>query len=196
MTPSIAFVVLAAALAAGAACLWLASRRRAAREAGRAARLAEIAARIDAAVSSIADVRVGPSAPVAAPGPPAPPDAGQRPPGRVALLQAAAETIADVRSGGGRLSAAIVRAPDAEPQALAAEAHAAADVPVYTVGPRAVALVLPGLGRADALGVLARIEARCPSSGRAVELEPGEDAVELVARLLAGSGAGSGTAGA
>ena len=69
---------------------------------------------------------------------------------------------------------------------LAGVVHEVAHAEAYAVGPRAVALVLPGLGRADALGVLARIEAQCASSGRAVELEPREDAVEFAARLLAG----------
>ena len=69
---------------------------------------------------------------------------------------------------------------------LAGVVHEVAHAEAYAVGPRSVALVLPGLGRADALGVLARIEAQCASSGRAVELEPREDAVEFAARLLAG----------
>lgn len=192
MTPTVALVVLAVAVATGVACLWIAVGRRREREARRAERLGEIAARIDAAVASIGDVRVGPLAHVAAPAEPAP-AVDEDLPGRAALLQAAAATIDDVRHRGRRLSAAVVRAPGGEPRHLAAEAHAVAEVPVYAVGPHSVALVLPDLGRADALGVLARIEARCPSSGKAVELEPGEDAVELVARLLA---QGSGTAGA
>ena len=55
----------------------------------------------------------------------------------------------------------------------------------YAVGPSAVAFTLPGLGRADGLAALARIESRTASSGHAVEWEPGETPVELVARLLA-----------
>ena len=54
------------------------------------------------------------------------------------------------------------------------------------VGARSVALVVPGSGRADALGVLARIQAACGATGNAVELEPDDDAVGLVSRLLAG----------
>jgi hypothetical protein len=56
---------------------------------------------------------------------------------------------------------------------------------VYFVGPDALAFLLPGLGRADALGLVARLEAHLAVSGRAVELEPGESATELVTRLLA-----------
>ena len=192
MTPCIALVVLAAAVAVGIACAWIAVRHRAEREARRAARLGEIAARIEAAVSSIGEVGVpAPAETRAAPRPvERARDVDDHLPGRSALLAAVDAQVHDARSGGGRLSAAVVRSADAEPRSLAAEAHAVADVPVYAVGPRAVALVLPGLGRADALGVLARIEARCASSGRAVELEAGEDAVELVARLLA-TGAGA-----
>ena len=193
MTPGLALVVLAAAVALGLACAWIAVRRRAEREARRAARLAEIAARIDAAVSSIGEVgvsepvepRTAPTSGVTAP------DVDDGLPGRLALLAAVDAEVHGARAEGRRLSAAVVRSADAEPRSLAAEAHAVAEVPVYAVGPRAVALVLPGLGRAEALGVLARIEARCASSGRAVELEAGEDAVELVARLLAQGSSGS-----
>lgn len=189
MTPNVALVLLVLAVAVGVACLWAALRRRAVRAARRAELLAGIAARIEAAVASIGSVRVGPVEHVAAAEPPAP-DVEDGLPGRSALLRAVAATIDDARLAGGRLSAAVVRAAGAEQRELAAEALAVAEVPVYAVGPRSVALVLPDLGRADALGVLARIEARCPSSGKAVELEPGEDATELVARLLAvGTGA-------
>ena len=106
--------------------------------------------------------------------------------GRTGLLQELALDVAGAHSQGDRLAAAVVRSEDGDAATLARDARSVADVPVYTVGPRAVALVLPGLGRADALGVLARIETRCPSSGRAVELESGEDPVELAARLLGG----------
>lgn len=183
MSPSIALVVLAVAVAVGVACVWIALRRRAEWEARRAARFAELAARIGAAVSSIDGVRVVPFAHVDTPRPPAQ-DVDEGLPGRAALLRAAATQVGDARLGGRRLSAALVRTAAAGARELAVEAHAVADVPAYAVGPQAVAIVLPGLGRADALGLLARIEARCPSSGKAVELEPGEDAVELVARLL------------
>lgn len=200
MSVGIALVVLAAAVAVGIACAWIAVRRRQDREAHRAARLREVVARIEAAVSSIGEVAISrPAAEerAAATAGGTPPEAGNGLPGRAALLGAVGAQVRVARSNGGRLSAAVVRSADAETAELAVETQAVADVDAYAVGSRAVALVLPGLGRADALGVLARIEARCPSSGKAVELEPGEDAVELVARLLSqGSGAGSGTTGA
>ena len=187
MTPALALVVLAATVVIGITCTWIALRRRAERASERAARLKEIAVRIDAAVSSIGDVVVPERVEERAAQAPAQTthDVDEGLPGRLALLAAVDAGVQDARAGGRRLSAAIVRSADSQPRALAAEAHAVAEVPVYAVGPRAVALVLPGLGRADALGVLARIEARCPSSGRAVELEADEDAVELVTRLLA-----------
>ena len=56
----------------------------------------------------------------------------------------------------------------------------------YEVGPRNVAIVVPGAGRADALGLLARIQAACGATGDAVELDPDEDAVALLTRLLSG----------
>ncbi len=57
---------------------------------------------------------------------------------------------------------------------------------VYAVRPRAYAAVLPGLGRAEALGVLAKVEARCGARGIAIEAAHGETAVELFVRLVAG----------
>src|SRR6185312_7979708 len=57
-------------------------------------------------------------------------------------------------------------------EAVAAEVERA-----YAVGPSAVAFTLPGLGRADGLAALARIESRAPSSGRAVEWKPEETPV-------------------
>ena len=68
---------------------------------------------------------------------------------------------------------------------LADDVRAVAGSEGYEVGTGSVALVVPGAGRADALGLLARIQAACGATGSAVELEPDEDAVELVARLLA-----------
>ena len=60
----------------------------------------------------------------------------------------------------------------------------------YEVGPRHVAIVVPGAGRAEALGLLARIQAACEATGDAVELEPDDDAVALVTRLLSGPASG------
>ena len=57
--------------------------------------------------------------------------------------------------------------------------------PVYAVGP-VERPVLPGLGPAQALGVLAKLEARCGARGTAIEAAHGETAVELFVRLVAG----------
>lgn len=172
---------------AGIAILAVASRRR--HVARRLEVLTEVAARIDRAVASLGELTlISPHGSVEA----APPSSAPAPlveddlTGRAGLLQELALDIAGAHSQGDRLAAAVVRSEDGDAATLARDARSVAGVPVYTVGPRAVALVLPGLGRADALGVLARIETRCPSSGRAVELESGEDAVDLAARLLGG----------
>lgn len=182
-----AVVVLACALAVALLVAIVVMRRRAARAARRRAALTEVAERIDAAVSSLRGLQLDHAAGVDAP---RPLEDGSVPPvvgglsGRAGLLQALAAGVSDARSGGSRLAAAIVRAENEDAPALAGQARAVTDATFYAVGPRSIALVLPGLGRADALGVLAQIEARCPSSGKAVELEPGEDAAELAARLL------------
>ncbi len=179
-------VVLACAALVVLVLASVARRRSVARAERRAAALAEVAERIDAAVSSLGELSIRSYDTV-----PAPPN-GSAPvplvdtelPGRAGLVHALAEGVADARAEGRRLSAAVVRAGAGDATELAHAARSVADVAVFAVGPRAVALVLPGLGRADALGVLARIETQCSSSGRAVELESGEDAVELATRLL------------
>jgi len=187
-------VVLASAFAVALVVAIVVMRRRAARAARRRAALTEVAERIDAAVSSLRGLPLD-HAP--APAPPSPLENASFPlvvgelPGRAGLLQALAAGVSDARAGGSRLAAAIVRAETADAPVLAGQARAVTDATSYAVGPRAIALVLPGLGRADALGVLAQIEARCPSSGKAVELEPGEDAAELAARLLGSAGSGA-----
>lgn len=190
MGPTVLLVApVAVALAAVAALAMATLRRRAVRARRRLEILAGAAARIDAAVSSLGELPV--LRPFdAVPVPPAPvepaPLVEDGLSGRAGLLGALAVNVAEARSQGRRLAAALVRAQEADTAALARSARSVADVPVYAVGPRAVALVLPGLGRADALGVLARLEAQRPTSGRAVELESGEDVVELATRLLGG----------
>jgi hypothetical protein len=182
---ALAVLGVCAVVVALLAAAYAVRRRRVARAERRAAALAEVARRIDAAVSSLGELSVGD------------PDEGPVPvggaaarlvddglPGRAGLLQALAESISSARTEGGRLAAAVVRSGEGDAGELARAARLVADGPVFAVGPRAVALVLPGAGRADALGVLARIETRCSSCGRAVELEPREDALELAARLL------------
>jgi type II secretory pathway pseudopilin PulG len=190
----IVVVVVVVALA-GIAFLVVASRRRhVARARRRHEVLTEVAARIDRAVASLGELTLIASDDSVEAVPPSPdpaPVVEDDLAGRARLLQELALDIAGAQSQGDRLAAAVVRSEDGDAATLARDARSVADVRVYTVGPRAVALVLPGLGRADALGVLARIETRGPSSGWAAALESGEDAVELAARLL-----GSGTAGA
>jgi hypothetical protein len=168
----------------------LALRRRARHSTRRDTRLTTVAKRIDDAVASVRP----PNEHIehVSPLPPGPaPMVGEALPGRAALVDAVASGVVVARTDGGRLAAALVRAPGAEDaEKLGREVREVAGVTAYAVGPHSVALVLPGLGRADALGLLARVEARCPSTGLAVELEPGEDAAELVCRLLGSAAAG------
>ena len=195
MSLEVVLIVLALAALVGIAILALvARRRRVARARHRLEVLTEVAARIDRAVVSLGELTlISPhdSVEAAPPSPDPAPLVEDDLAGRAGLLQELALDIAGVHTQGDRLAAAVVRSEDGDAATLARDARSVAGVPVFTVGPRAVALVLPGLGRADALGVLARIETRCPSSGRAVELEPGEDAVELAARLLGSPGSGT-----
>jgi hypothetical protein len=189
VTVGIALLSLAvAALVVAAILVATAYRRHVVRARRRLEVLTEVAARIDRAVSSLGELTVLRSFDTVA----APPATRPAPlveadlAGRTGLLQELAADVAGARSQGERLAAAVVRSDEGDAAMLARGARSVADVPVYAVGPRAVAIVLPGLGRADALGVLARIETHCPSSGRAVELESGEAALELAARLLGG----------
>ena len=165
---------------------WRARRRRAARRERRLAALEATARRIDSAVGSLRDLDLHdqdePAPTVPRDGPP-PPVAGDLP-GRAALVEALTTRVVEARSEGSRVAAAFVRSGDDDATTLARHVRTVVDAPVYAVGTRAVAFVLPGLGRAEALGLLARIEAACHTSGRAVELEQGEDGVDLVARLL------------
>ena len=94
--------------------------------------------------------------------------------------------MGEARANDTRLTAAVVEATAELDARRARELGETAGAPVYLVGPRSLALVLPGFGRAAALGVLARIQATHGVQGRVAELEPGETAVELAARLLAG----------
>jgi hypothetical protein len=187
---AIALIALAvAAFAASAILVVVSRRRRVARARHRLEVLTDVVARIDRAVASLGELAlISPHDAVDATpawSDPAPLVEDELA-GRAGLLRELALDVAGAHSQGDRLAAAVVRSEDRDAATLARDARSVADVPVYSVGPRAVALVLPGLGRADALGVLARIETRSPSSGRAVELESGEDAVELAARLLGG----------
>jgi hypothetical protein len=183
-TPAGILLLLLGCVVAGLAVAALVLRRRARLSARRDVGLTAVAKRIDDAVASLR----APNEPLErfSPSPPGPaPMVGEALPGRAALVDAVASGVAVARVDGGRLAAALVRAPATEDaEKLACDVREVVGVTAYAVGPRSVALVLPGLGRADALGLLARVEARCASTGLAVELEPDEDAAELVCRLL------------
>lgn len=187
MTTIVVLVGVAATLVVVLA-VWRARRRRAARRTHRLAALEATARRIDTAVASLRALDLadrGERASV--------PPAGETPSpavadgllGRAALVEALAQRAAEARADGSRVTAAVVRSGADDAASLARSVKAVVDAPVYAVGTRSVAVVLPGLGRAEALGVLARIEATCHTTGRAVELEQGEEGVELLARLMA-----------
>jgi hypothetical protein len=177
-------VVVLAGLGACASAWVYARRRRAARAAERIAALAEVARRVDAAVAAVEEVpvvpRSRPRAIHAVEDGPAP-----EPAGRVALVDAVEAAVARAQADGARLTIGLVDTDGELTASLAERIRDVAGVPIYSVGTRSVAVVLPGFGRARALGVLARIQATCAVSGRAVELGPGEAATELIARLLA-----------
>jgi hypothetical protein len=182
----VALIVAVAATLLVVLVAWRARRRRAARRDRRLAALEATARRIDTAVGSLRELdlhdRDEPAPTIPRDGPP-PPVADDLP-GRAALVEALTTRVAEARSEGSRVAAAFVRSGADDATTLARHVRTVVDAPVYAVGTRAVAFVLPGLGRAEALGLLARIEAACHTSGRAVELEQGEDGVDLVARLL------------
>ena len=182
----VALIVAVAATLFVVLVAWRARQRRAARRDRRLAALEATARRIDTAVGSLRELdlhdRDEPAPTIPRDGPP-PPVADDLP-GRAALVEALTTRVAEARSEGSRVAAAFVRSGADDATTLARHVRTVVDAPVYAVGTRAVAFVLPGLGRAEALGLLARIEAACHTSGRAVELEQGEDGVDLVARLL------------
>jgi hypothetical protein len=186
VTVTLVLVGIAATLVVALALL-RARRRRAVLSARRLATLEATGQRIDAAVASLRELDIAdrveeaPLPPVT--GAPVPAVADGLP-GRAALVEALSERVAEARADGSRIAAAVVRSDADDATALARSVRAVVDAPVYAVGARSVALVLPGLGRAEALGLLARIEATCHTTGRAVELEQGEDGVELLARLM------------
>jgi hypothetical protein len=181
--PAMELVVVAGCAVLAAACASIvARRRRNERVARRAAALAEVARRVDTAVSELEDLPVGTAQPVSAA--PAHREAVERS-GREAFVADVAAAVAQARERGSRLALALVSAGEALSPATTDALRHAAGVPVYAAGTRSAALVLSGLGRAGALGVLARIQLDCGLRGHAVELEPDEDATELVVRLLA-----------
>ena len=175
-------VVVGSAALVGACASIVARRRRAERVARRTAALAEVARRVDAAVSELEDLPIRAAHPV--PAAVARREAADRS-GRAGFVADVDAAVGQARERGSRLALALVSAEEALAPPMTDALRRAAGVPVYASGTRSAALVLPGLGRAGALGVLARIQAECGLRGRAVELEPDEDATELVARLLA-----------
>ena len=107
--------------------------------------------------------------------------------GRVAFLDALEAEVTRAAAVDERLAVAVVhdsascsgeRAPDVLHELGARE--------VYAVGSGTHAIVLPGAGRAEAFGVLAKVEARCGARGTAVERAEGETALELYVRVLSG----------
>lgn len=179
MTTLLVVLVAASVLTAAVAVVF--RRRAIADERRRVAALAALAERLSEVSAALDDPVPLSEPPPRAPAPLA--HAGAR--GRTALFDAVTDAVARAREGGSRLSLALVESGSTGAAALADEVAAVTGGDAYEVGPRAVALVVPGVGRADALGVLARIQAACGATGSAAELEPGEDAVELLARLLA-----------
>jgi hypothetical protein len=176
------------ALAAGATlvavALGLSARHRAgAREARRVTELGRLAERLEA---SLGELRPPPAEPATTrPATDSTTLVAGRLPGRTALLEAVTGDVRQAQSSGARLTAVVVRAEGetTSPQLVDA-IRAVAGRPAYALGPGVAAFTLPDLGRAAGLGVLARIESMTASTGHAVEWNPRESTVELVARLL------------
>lgn len=179
MTTLLVVLVAAAVLMAAVALVF--RRRAIAQERRRVAALGALAERLSQITATLDEPVPVREPPPRSPAPFVP--AGSR--GRTALLDAVGDAVRRARADGSRLSVALVESGSTGAAALADEVADVIEGDAYEIGARAVALVVPGVGRADALGVLARIEAACGATGSAVELEPGEDAVELLARLLA-----------
>lgn len=158
--------------------------RAAAREARRVEALGRLAERVETVVGQLRPPRPPPLEPTL-PRVPAPvPLIADRLPGRAAFLEVVAAEI-DAEPGDVRLTVAVARAAaETTTEALADAVREATGEQAYAVGPTTVAFVLRGLGRAGALGALARIETLAASTGTAVERGTDESAVEVVARLL------------
>jgi hypothetical protein len=175
-------LVLLVAVAALAAGIGRALHRRAVeRERRRVDALTSLEDRLRSATAVLA-VRASTSAPAPKPAPAARAAPGSR--GRAALLDALTDAVADARVDGARLSVAIVQSRESSTAALSEELAELTGAEPFEVGAHTVALVVRGGGRAEALGLLARIQAACGAPGDAVELEPNETAVELLARAL------------
>lgn len=177
-------VPAAGALLLVAATVVSARRRARERESRRVEELGRLADRLETALGALRQPSRAAKTPSTPPAVDAPLVA-ERLPGRTALLEAVAGEIAQARANGARLTAVLVRAgEERRPEEVVDAVREVAGRPAYAVGPRSVAFTLPGVGRADGLGAVARIESVTVSSGHAVEWKPDETAVELVARLL------------
>ncbi len=201
MTPAVvAAVAVAGAALAAVALLAARARRRARARAGRRAaaleRLADAmhraAAGLEGAVAR-ADVRprVTLATPVTAT-PALDPSTGL--PGRSAFVQALQLRVAEARRSDARLGLGLVLVTgagtgldDALGRVATAMRAAAPEGEPYRTGEHALALLLPGTGRAGTLATLARLEAVLAGqpavASRAVELEQGEDAISFLARV-------------
>ena len=185
MTAGLLALLAAALLLLGAAVVF--GRRAVARERSRVEALERLAERLEL---SLDEVRL-PTFPPFEHAPPLPEGAAtlvaDSLPGRAAFLEAVAAEVDRARAGATRLTLVLVRVADGtSPESLVEAVGEVTGRRAYAVGPSAVAFTLPGLGRADGLGVVARIESRSRSVGHAVEWEreQGETPAELVARLL------------
>jgi GGDEF domain-containing protein len=120
-------------------------------------------------------------------------------PARAALIDDLDHRVGDARQEGRRLGLALVAVESGGPtleRTIARVARVLHDVApggaAYRAGERSLALVLPDAGRADALAAVARLEASLdgspPITSRATELLPGDDAADLLSRVLAATG--------
>jgi GGDEF domain-containing protein len=200
VTPAVAVAVAGALAVLAAAALATRARRHArARADRRAAALERLAAAMHRAAAGLdgavtrADVR--PQITLTAPAAAAPAiDPATGLPGRSAFVQALQLCVAQARHDDTRLGLGLVLVTgagtgldDALGRAAAAMREAAPQGAAYRTGEHALALLLPGTGRAGTLAALARLEAVLAGdpevSSRAVELEPGEDAISFLARI-------------
>lgn len=186
MSTGLALLGIVAAAGSLLGLVWRARGRRSTQRSRRLAALAAVAERIDAAIASLPEPRPAkPSEPALTPSSATSPATVPDVRGRTELIDELQRAVGEARATDTRLTAAVVEATAALDDRRARELCETAGAPVYLVGTRSLALVLPGFGRAAALGVLARIQATHGMQGRVAELEPGETALELTARLLA-----------
>jgi hypothetical protein len=185
VSTGLALLGIVAAVSSLLGLAWLARDRRSTQRSRRLATLAAVAERVDAALASLPEPRPAKSLEPAPKPSPANSSARVRDvPGRTELVDGLQRAVTEARENDSRLSVAVVEASEDLDARRGRELGETAGTPVYVVGPRSIALVLPGFGRAAALGVLARIQATHGMPGRVAELQPDETAVELAARLL------------